>query len=127
CARTSRTTQRRPRARVRGARGAWVVRGDDRLQPYGPGRAKRRRIWIAPHWKGPERAPLKADAREGAFDDAKSALVRSFSTAGTVRSVTWRGSRPESRGRARCVTIALSPFGFRPWPGLRPPRCRNCS
>lgn len=31
-----------------------IVRGHYRNQAHGAGRADRRRIWIAPHWKGPE-------------------------------------------------------------------------
>lgn len=31
-----------------------IVRGHFRNQPYGPGRAERKEIWIAPFWKGPE-------------------------------------------------------------------------
>jgi hypothetical protein len=31
-----------------------VVRGHWRDQPCGPGRAERRRKWIAPFWKGPK-------------------------------------------------------------------------
>jgi hypothetical protein len=34
------------------------VRGFWRDQPYGKGRALRRRTWIAEHWRGPEDAPL---------------------------------------------------------------------
>lgn len=36
----------------------WVVRGHWRNQPCGEGRSETRRIWIAPHVKGPEGAPL---------------------------------------------------------------------
>lgn len=32
----------------------FTVRGHWRNQAYGPGRAQRKRIWIQPHWKGPE-------------------------------------------------------------------------
>lgn len=31
-----------------------IVRGHYRDQPHGPGRSERKRIWIAPFWKGPE-------------------------------------------------------------------------
>jgi hypothetical protein len=34
----------------------YIVRGHWRNQPYGPGRAERRKTWIEPHWKGPEGA-----------------------------------------------------------------------
>lgn len=36
----------------------WVVRGHWRQQPCGPARSQVRPIWIAPHIKGPEDAPL---------------------------------------------------------------------
>lgn len=36
----------------------WLVRGHWRSQPYGPGRKYRRPVFIAPHVKGPEGAPL---------------------------------------------------------------------
>ncbi|MEU4224367.1 hypothetical protein AB0F17_08740 [Nonomuraea sp. NPDC026600] len=36
----------------------WVVRGHWRQQPYGPKGSLRRPVWIAPHVKGPEGAPL---------------------------------------------------------------------
>lgn len=36
----------------------WFVRGHWRQQPYGPGRSQTRAIWIHPHVKGPEGAPL---------------------------------------------------------------------
>lgn len=36
----------------------WVVRGHWRWQPCGVGRGGRRRIWIAPHVKGPDDKPL---------------------------------------------------------------------
>lgn len=36
----------------------WVVRGHWRQQPYGPDSSLRRPVWIAPHVKGPEGAPL---------------------------------------------------------------------
>lgn len=35
----------------------WIVRGHWRNQPIGPGRTERKRIWIMPHWKGPQEAP----------------------------------------------------------------------
>lgn len=41
----------------------WVVSGHWRDQPHGPGRALRRRIWIADHIKGPDGAPLLASER----------------------------------------------------------------
>lgn len=31
----------------------WIVRGHYRDQPYGPGRASTKNIWITPFWKGP--------------------------------------------------------------------------
>lgn len=37
----------------------WPVRGHLRWQPVGPGRQERKRIYIEPHLKGPEDAPLK--------------------------------------------------------------------
>jgi hypothetical protein len=36
----------------------WVVRGHWRWQPHGPQLSEKRRIWIAPHVKGPESKPL---------------------------------------------------------------------
>lgn len=36
----------------------WIVRGHWRSQAYGPGRELRRRVYIAPHVKGPAGAPL---------------------------------------------------------------------
>lgn len=36
----------------------WIVSGHWRHQPYGPGRAHRRRVWIASHVKGPADKPL---------------------------------------------------------------------
>ncbi|MGW4116718.1 hypothetical protein ACWEFJ_38085 [Actinosynnema sp. NPDC004786] len=36
----------------------WMVRGHWRQQAHGPGRSQRRPIWINPHVKGPEGAPL---------------------------------------------------------------------
>lgn len=36
----------------------WIVSGHWRNQPYGPQRSLRRPVWIAPHIKGPEDAPL---------------------------------------------------------------------
>lgn len=36
----------------------WIVRGHWRQQAYGPGRSERRNIYIAPHVKGPEGAPM---------------------------------------------------------------------
>lgn len=37
----------------------WLVRGHWRWQAHGEGRKQRTRIYIAPHWKGPEDKPLK--------------------------------------------------------------------
>lgn len=45
----------------------FAVRGHWRNQPYGEKRKKRKKIWIAPHWKGPEkgsRLPRVYDVRE---------------------------------------------------------------
>jgi hypothetical protein len=36
----------------------WMVRGHWRQQPYGPGRERTRPVWISPHIKGPDGAPL---------------------------------------------------------------------
>ena len=36
----------------------WVVRGHWRNQPWGPGRELRRPVYILPHIKGPDGAPL---------------------------------------------------------------------
>jgi hypothetical protein len=36
----------------------WVVRGHWRNQPWGPGRSLRRPVWVLPHVKGPDGAPL---------------------------------------------------------------------
>lgn len=47
----------------RRARHRWVVSGHWRDQPYGPGRAQRRRIWIPQHLRGPEGAPLLATSK----------------------------------------------------------------
>jgi hypothetical protein len=38
----------------------WVVRGHWRQQACGPGRSQRRPVWIEPHVKGPDGAPLLA-------------------------------------------------------------------
>ena len=46
-------TPSRRRVRVR-----FPVRGFWRDQPYGTGRALRRRTWISEHWRGPEGAPV---------------------------------------------------------------------
>ncbi len=35
-----------------------LVMGHYRNQPHGPGRSERKVIWIQPHWRGPEDAPL---------------------------------------------------------------------
>jgi hypothetical protein len=40
----------------------WIVAGHTRMQPYGPDRTLRRRIYIEPHLQGPEGAPLKTPA-----------------------------------------------------------------
>lgn len=40
----------------------WPVRGHLRWQPVGPGREQRKRIYIEPHLKGPDGAPLKVPA-----------------------------------------------------------------
>ncbi len=42
-------------------RSRYVVRGHWRSQPCGPGRAERKRIWIAPHWKGPHGDALRRE------------------------------------------------------------------
>lgn len=42
----------------------FVVRGHFRRQPHGPGRAERKTIWVAPHWKGPEGADAWAHIYE---------------------------------------------------------------
>lgn len=34
-----------------------LVRGHYKLQPYGPERSLRKRIWISPYWRGPDDAP----------------------------------------------------------------------
>ena len=36
----------------------WVVRGFYRMQPYGPQRSLRKRIWVPPYVKGPSGLPL---------------------------------------------------------------------
>ena len=36
----------------------YVVRGHQKLQPYGPNHSMRRIIWIKPYWRGPEAAPV---------------------------------------------------------------------
>lgn len=41
----------------------WVVRGHWRQQPWGPGRAFRRPVYVLPHVKGPEGAPLLGGER----------------------------------------------------------------
>lgn len=38
----------------------WWISGHWRSQPYGPGRALRRSIWIAPHLRGPQGLPIAA-------------------------------------------------------------------
>lgn len=35
-----------------------VVSGHWKMQPYGPGRSERKRIFIEPYWRGPEDAPI---------------------------------------------------------------------
>ena len=40
----------------------WIVRGHWRNQPWGPERKRVRPVWIAPHIKGPEDKPIKAQA-----------------------------------------------------------------
>lgn len=39
----------------------FIVTGHWREQPYGPGRSRRRRQWIAPYIKGPKDKPLRLD------------------------------------------------------------------
>lgn len=41
----------------------WITSGHWREQPYGPGRERRRRIWIPDHIKGPEGAPMLVKKR----------------------------------------------------------------
>lgn len=41
----------------------WWVRGHWRSQPYGPRRSLRRPVWIDPHVRGPEGAPLRSPSR----------------------------------------------------------------
>lgn len=36
----------------------WIVRGHWRMQPWGPKRSRVRPVWIEPHIKGPEGAPM---------------------------------------------------------------------
>lgn len=59
------TIQLRPRinpdaseAEAREYRHRWEVRGHWRLQACGPNRSERRRIWVEPHVKGPDGAPM---------------------------------------------------------------------
>jgi hypothetical protein len=35
-----------------------LVRGHHKHQPYGPGRALRKLVWIQPYWRGPDDAPI---------------------------------------------------------------------
>lgn len=37
-----------------------LVRGHYKRQPYGPGRAARKVVWVQPYWRGPEDAPIVA-------------------------------------------------------------------
>ena len=46
----------------------FMVQGHWRWQPYGPGRAQRRRQWIEPFWKGPEGALIASGAYEVSED-----------------------------------------------------------
>lgn len=41
----------------------WIVSGHWRSQPYGPGRSLRRPVWVRPHVKGPDGAPMLAGER----------------------------------------------------------------
>lgn len=45
----------------------FIVEGHWRRQAYGPKRQYRRPTWIAPHWRGPEDAPLHVPDRVHAF------------------------------------------------------------
>lgn len=45
-------------AEAREYRHRWEVRGHWRLQACGPNRSERRRIWVEPHVKGPDGAPM---------------------------------------------------------------------
>ncbi len=60
--------------RVWQARNRFAVRGHFRNQACGLARQSRKRIWIAPHWKGPElgaRLARTYSAREGAPGDTR--------------------------------------------------------
>lgn len=45
----------------------WMVQGHWRWQPHGPGRTQRKLIWVRPHIKGPEDAPLHAPPKVNAL------------------------------------------------------------
>jgi len=47
-----------------------IVRGHYRNQPYGHGRQERKRIWIAPFWKGPEDGAAIVHTYKPAMPDA---------------------------------------------------------
>jgi len=61
----------------------WWVRGYWRNQPYGPGRAQRRLIFLDPHLRGPEGKPIKA-----------STTVRVLAVAASPRSQPTPPERP---------------------------------
>lgn len=55
----------------------FIVRGHWRNQAVGPGRAERRKTWIAPHWKGPEGAEAwRHIYKAGPIERVKRALAK---------------------------------------------------
>lgn len=46
----------------------WLVRGHMRNQACGPRHSERKRVWIMPHWKGPEEAPILSRTHEIKID-----------------------------------------------------------
>lgn len=57
----------------------WVVRGHWRMQACGPQRSLRKKRWIEPHWKGPERGDKRV--REHQLTDRKAGLPEEVSDA----------------------------------------------
>ena len=49
----------------------WWVRGFWRNQPYGPGRAYRRLIYVAPHLRGPEDKPIRSSTAVRILGDSR--------------------------------------------------------
>lgn len=52
----------------------WQVRGHWRMQPYGPGRTLRRKVWIEEHVAGPDDKPIKPRVNRVLGDDMPELL-----------------------------------------------------